>query len=171
MKTIRFLRFGLLLALAVGIFSTWNLVSAASGQAVTLTANGTGTLSKAGIAEVGGTIACGGNSTLNVSAILKQPVGRKDSVGGSFVVSVPCGPTPTSWTALVAAAAGKFSSGTAILTMSYTGYVNVPVPGYTPYPPYPGCSGYYYDFYTNTYYYQCYVNGTLGPQEVRLSKK
>jgi hypothetical protein len=170
MKPRKAIRLGVLLLVSIALVSAWALVASADGQLATVTANPTGTYNHIGIATVGGQLQCGGLITVHVYGNLQQPVGRKDSVVGSFSNDFSCGPgSPTAWSAQVVPTAGKFAGGSAILTGSYSGYARVYTGWYYPsYPPAPGCNGPYYDYY-NGYFFDCYVNGSFGPLTVKLT--
>ena len=100
MKRLNAIRLSVLLLVSIALVSTWALVSAANGQLATVTANSTATYNHIGIATVGGQLECDRLITLNISGSLQQPVGRKDSVVGSFSNAFSCGPgSPTGWAA------------------------------------------------------------------------
>ena len=170
MKKRTAIRLGVLLLVTIALVSAWALVSAANGQLATVTTNSTATYNHIGIATVGGNLECDAPITLHIYGTLQQPVGRKDSVVGSFASDFSCGPgSPTGWSALVVPTAGKFAGGSAILTGTYSGYARVNMGwDYPSYTPYPNCDGPYYD-YSSAWFFQCYVNGGFGPQTVKLT--
>jgi hypothetical protein len=171
MKHRNVIKLGVLVLVATLLASTWALVSAADGQLATVTANSTATYTHLGVATVGGSLDCGSFVTLHISGSLQQPIGRRDSVSGSFATDVSCGPgSPTGWSAVVVPGAGKFGGGSAILTGNYYGYARVDVGYNWNYPPYPNCSGPYWDYNYGGYYYQCSVNGSFGPQAVKMTQ-
>jgi hypothetical protein len=172
MKPQKAIRLGVLLVVSIALISAWVVVAAANGQLATVTANSTGTYNHIGIATVGGQLDCGSLITIHVTGNLQQPVGRKDSVVGSFSNDFSCGPgSPTGWSAQVVPTAGKFAGGSAIFTGSYSGYSRINLGwNYQYYPPFPGCNGPYYDYYNYSgYYFDCYVNGSFGPLTVKLT--
>jgi hypothetical protein len=169
MRLKRVFRVGLLSALAIGLFCGWNFVSAASAESAVITVNTKGLFSWAGLATISGTVNCPGNGTLTLSGTLKQPVGRRFSITGSFNKTINCSSAGAgTWSAQIVPDSGRFFLGPAVLVGSYSGYYTVSVPGYTPYPPAPNCYYYYWDYNTNSYIFQCYVNGSIGPEELKL---
>ena len=117
----------------VGVFT-----AGATHFTLGVSVNPTGAVSQPlGVATLGGTMTCNVPATVFLSGQLTQPVGRKDSVQGSFFASVPCaGVTP--WSATVSAQSGRFGGGWARASVFASACVQEPYPGPYPYPyPYP----------------------------------
>jgi hypothetical protein len=164
------IRIGAVLLVALALVSTWALVSASDGQVATVTASSSASYSHVGVATVGGTLSCDGLGTLQVSGNLEEPVGKKASIVGGFNSNFSCGPgSPTGWSTQIVPQAGKFGGGSAVLTVYYSGSFQIHSSGY--YPPASNCYLSYYDYYTNSYVFQCYVSGTVGPLTVKLAQK
>jgi len=163
-----------MLVAIIALVSTWALVSASTGQLVTVTVNPTGTYDHLGVATVSGTLDCAGPGTFQFFNLsVQQPIGRKSSVSGNVSLNnLGCGSgSPVAWSAQVVPTAGKFGGNAAIVTGSYYGYVLITVisPNSYPTPPYPNCYYYSVDYSTGTFVFQCSVNGTFGPQTVSLT--
>jgi hypothetical protein len=77
-----------------------------------------GTVDKAGNAELSGTLTCAGviPSPITISGSIQQPIGRKSSVTGTFTTTITCGAAQT-WQALAQPATGKFAGGSATVTI------------------------------------------------------
>lgn len=77
--------------------------------------------SKTGFATVSGTVSCSRPIHTTVSGIVKQLVANKAYVTGSFSVQVDCTAPTTSWNATLAGDTGKFTSGSANVTVGANG--------------------------------------------------
>jgi hypothetical protein len=167
MKTRKALRLGVLVAVVVALLSTWAFVSAADGQLASVSLNSNVLYSKQGVATLSGLLNCAGYGTVQISGTLIQSVGKKSSIVASFGGVGSCGPaSPGTWSAMAVPLQGRFGGGDAIVTGSFYGSFQVQGSGY--YPPYPNCYIIGYDWMTNTYTYQCYVSGPIGPTAVKM---
>jgi len=169
MKPQKIILAGVLLLGALALVSTWALVAAAAGQPITLAVSPTGTYDHFGVATVSGSVQCASTSTVYVSGNLQESVGRKNSVVGSFAINFSCEPgAPVAWSAPVAPTAGKFGSGSVVLTNgAYTAWFRIANDGSYPGPEYANCGVLVSD--PNTTYWLCRNDGTFGPQTIRLT--
>jgi hypothetical protein len=80
---------------------------------ITLTVNPNGTAnSKTGAATIGGTLICNKAASATVKGTLRQTLGRKTIIEGTWSTPVQCsGPTP--WTAVVRSSQGAYGGGAA----------------------------------------------------------
>jgi hypothetical protein len=87
-----------------------------------LTINGQGTVSnKSGVAVISGTVSCSRSIPTDLSGTVKQLVANRVYVTGTFTAHVDCAAPATVWTAVVAGDNGKFSGGSASVTVYANG--------------------------------------------------
>jgi hypothetical protein len=80
-----------------------------------MTVNGTGTVNRAGVATVSGTVTCDQPAQAQVGVYLAQRFNRNLAQGYGYA-DVSCGPEPTGWSAQVSTSSGTlFGSGNATL--------------------------------------------------------
>ncbi len=151
--------------------TSFTVVFNANALLAVVTANTTATYSRAGTAVVGGSVSCEEPIVLNLDITLQQPIGKKNSVSGSYVTDLSCSPgSPMDWTALIIPTTGKFAGGKAILTVAYDGDANIFVGENPPdTAPYANCYGPWYDWGVGGYMYQCVPDGSV-VQGVRMTK-
>jgi hypothetical protein len=85
------------------IIGTTALVAfAAARPSIDLTFDGRATAAHSGSVVVRGTVTCSFETTASVEGQVVESLNRSDIASGEFALEVPCEPTPTSWTAVVA---------------------------------------------------------------------
>jgi hypothetical protein len=77
--------------------------------------------SKTGVATVSGTVSCSRAIHTTVSGTVKQLVANKAYVSGTFSLQVDCTAPTTSWSATLTGDNGKFTSGSANVTVAANG--------------------------------------------------
>lgn len=83
----------------------------------------TGTVKRlTGVATVGGTVVCSAATTAQINGTVSQRAGRFNIASGAFNVSVPCGTTPTRWTANVSSYGTPFNQGQAQVDVNGSAY-------------------------------------------------
>jgi hypothetical protein len=68
---------------------------------------------QSGKVALGGTVTCSASTNATVSGTVTQRAGRFNLAQGSYSANVPCGPTPTRWSATVTPYNTPFNQGTA----------------------------------------------------------
>jgi hypothetical protein len=85
------------------VVATTALVAvAASPLSIDLTFNTRATADRSGSVVVRGTVTCSFETTASIEGEVVESLNRSDIAAGEFALEVPCEPTPTPWTAVVA---------------------------------------------------------------------
>jgi hypothetical protein len=85
------------------IFGTTAVVAVAAAPiSIDVTFDGRATAGHGGSVVVRGTVTCSFETTASIEGQVVEAFNKSEVASGEFAIDVPCEPTPTSWTAVVA---------------------------------------------------------------------